>query len=115
MYNIIIRIAKSTIDIIVCCLFIPLIIVVRIVRPIKLIRFGHIRSDVLGHFVLDSEYYLSEREVEQDTSLDLFYFLTKLQPNSYWPIMLKRHLRINALYRYLDRVNSFVPNGQIHQ
>ena len=107
-------IAKSTINIIVCCLFVPLIIVVRVVRPIKLIRFGHIRSDVLGHLVLDPEYYLSEREVKKDTSLDLFYFLTKIHPNNHWPLMLNRHLRINALYRYLDRVNRFIPSGQIH-
>jgi putative glycosyltransferase (TIGR04372 family) len=92
----------------------PLVLLVRIIRPFVWIRFGSIRSDVIGHFVMDSEYYLCEKEIEIPKSIDFFYFSFTPQANEQWALMARRHLRIHPVIRYFDRVNHLLPGGQLH-
>ena len=92
----------------------PMVIIIRLVRPLVWIRFGQLRSNPIGHCVFDPEYYLSEREVKNGKSLDCFYFQTKTTPNDQWSLMLRRHLRINRFFRYLDKANCLIPGGEIH-
>lgn len=94
--------------------FILVILMIRVLRPLILIRFGPVRSDVIGHNVFDPEYYLSERELERDTSIDCFYFRSKTPPNEQWSLMIRRHLLVNRIFFYLDRVNKWIPGWQVH-
>ena len=110
----VIETAKLPFQMLGVLLAIPVVLVVRIIRPIKLVRFGALRSDLIGHMVFDSEYYLSERETLEEHSLDLFYFQTRLVPNSFYPEMLRRHFRISPIYRYMDKLNRMIPNGELH-
>jgi len=96
-------------------LAIPLIIVIRVVAPFLLIRFGYIRNDVWGSNVFNPEFYLSEYDFNNLKSLDFFYYRFKVSPNDYWPNMLKRHLIIYWFFRYLDHVNRFIPGGRRHE
>jgi putative glycosyltransferase (TIGR04372 family) len=93
---------------------IPLVLVIRIIRPLIWIRIGHIRSDVIGHSVFDPEYYLAEREVENSATFDCFYFLSKNPPNEQWSLMVRNHLKICPLFRYLDKINRLIPGGEAH-
>ena len=92
----------------------PMVIIIRLVRPLVWIRFGQFPTGVIGSSVFDPEYYLSEREVENGTALDCFYFNTKGPPNEQWSLMLKRHLRISPFFRYIDKANCLIPRGEIH-
>jgi len=43
--------------------FVPFAIIIRILRPIKVIRMGKLITDRLGHFAFEPELYLCERDV----------------------------------------------------
>jgi putative glycosyltransferase (TIGR04372 family) len=93
---------------------IPLVIVIRLVRPWFWIRFGYVRSDAIGHAVFDPEYYLCELETENKKTFDFFYFQTVDHPNMQWYLMVNRKLSINRFFRYIDLANQLIPGGQIH-
>ena len=63
---------------------IPVVLIVRLVAGWVLIRFGHTRSDVIGHSLFDTTYYLAEREFDRHNSLDIFYFKSPYVANAYW-------------------------------
>ena len=44
-------------------LVIPIVLIVRVIRPFYWIRFGWFFGSRIGHFAFDVEYYLSERKV----------------------------------------------------
>ena len=58
-------------------LALPVVIVVRLLRPLVTIRFGFIRSDRIGHLAGNTEIYLCERELGLygAKTLDVFYVL----------------------------------------
>ena len=100
---------------------IPLILLVRILRPIILIRFGRICAFVIGHFVFDTEYYLTEKKIEKIKSLDLFYFDYKYKNlknnplNTQWHKMISRHLLVHPFISYLDIANKMIPGNRTHR
>jgi putative glycosyltransferase (TIGR04372 family) len=95
-------------------LSIPLVIVTRLIAPLVLIRFGYIRNDVLGHFVFNPEYYLSEYDFNNLKSLDFFYFRFKVSPNLFWSDILRKYFKIHWFFRYLDHINKLIPGGGRH-
>ena len=105
---------KLPIDMIVYTLAVPVVLFVRLIKPWVLIRFGYIRSDVIGHSVFDPEYYLCEREVVNSRTIDCFYFQSKELPNEQWALMVRRHLIINSFFRYLDTINLMFPGNEAH-
>ena len=93
---------------------VPIILVVRLIRPFILLRFGPFRSDVIGHMVFYLEYYLSEREMTGSKTFDCFYFQTSVHPNEQWTLMTKRFIRVSPIFYYLDRINNLIPGGDVH-
>jgi len=113
------KLVKRLINTTITLLVIPLILVVRIIKPIVLIRFGKITSYIIGHFVFDTEYYLSEKNISGTNSLDFFFYHYKYKsykkpPNDQWDRMVRRHLRVHPFVAYLYRVNQIIPGGQTH-
>lgn len=96
-------------------LFIPLVLLVRLIRPLVWIRFGPIISSTIGHFVYDMEYYLKEKEFEQSRKLDFFYFEHTPPSNTQWADMVCRHVKVHPIVRYLDRANQMIPGGELHR
>jgi putative glycosyltransferase (TIGR04372 family) len=93
---------------------VPIVVLIRLFRPWLWIRFGHIRSDVIGHCVYDPEYYLSEQEVLNENYVDCFYYQSGSPPNIQWDLMLRRTLRIHPIFRYFDQSNRLLPGGELH-
>ena len=77
----VIRIVKLPIDIIVYLLILPMVLFVRLIKPFVFIRFGPVRSDVIGHSVFNPEYYLCDRELNNYKTIDCFYFQSYPFPN----------------------------------
>lgn len=95
-------------------LALPLLLCIRCLRPFKLVRFGTIGTLVIGNGVFDAEYYLSERELEGSTSLDVFYFSSNQYCNEHWPRMASRKFWVFSFVKYLDVVNKLIPGGEPH-
>ena len=75
--------------------FLPIILVIRIISPFKLVRIRKLRSDRLGHFAFEPDIYLLERLIGKHNkkTIDLFYCLGRVC-NEQLKIMLERRLFI---------------------
>lgn len=93
-------------------LAVPIVLIVRCIRPITLVRFGPIGSAVIGNSTFNAEYYLSESELEKRKTLDFFYFRNPILPNEQWEIMVRRHFYIHSFVKYLDILNCLIPGGE---
>jgi putative glycosyltransferase (TIGR04372 family) len=92
-----------------CCLnvfctalFLPVAIIVILLRPILVVRVGYFSADRIGHFSFDLEYYLSEKSLSENNKryFDVF-FLTGRVCNEQLQTMAKRQLRISNYFKYL--------------
>jgi putative glycosyltransferase (TIGR04372 family) len=104
---------------------IPLVLIIRVIRPFILFRFGNLNSLRIGHFVFDVDYYLSEKELglHPKRSVDLFSF-GRTPCNEQFAIFCERKLlmsfnwfikdQIHSIYRYLWMCNQIIPFGSAH-
>jgi putative glycosyltransferase (TIGR04372 family) len=92
----------------------PVVLLIRVAKPVIWIRFGPIRSDVIGHFINDTEYYLSWREVEGFKFMDFFFYQNSPLPNEQWALMVERSFKIHPVFRYFSRANQIIPGGKVH-
>ena len=97
-----------------------IVLLVRLLRPIIVIRFGPIRAANFGHFASEPEIYLSKRDVGLDDprTFDIQYYSNKHQklPISNYQLkkMWDRTIRINRLARWPDWINRSIPGGKPH-
>jgi putative glycosyltransferase (TIGR04372 family) len=92
----------------------PFVIIIRIIWPFIKIRFGPIRNDVIGHFAFDTEYYLSERAINNSETIDLFFFQSRNSPNIQWELMVKRFFKTHILFKYCNNINCLFPGWEKH-
>jgi len=101
----------------------PLVVIIRLVRPFIVIRLGALDIGRLGG-LLQADWYISEslggmHLAKEKNYLDIFYFLktTGRISNQQWCKMWKRALRISPLWKLthiLDRVNKWLPGYEAH-
>jgi len=91
------------------------IIIIRLLKPVVLIRFSPLYSSRIGHFAINTELYLCERDIDDrmQKTVDLFYhscFVCNQQLKKMWD----RVLHVSPLIALLDRANKFVPGYKSH-
>ena len=93
----------------------PIVLFVRLLRPLVLIRFGALRSNVFGLLAFETEIYLCERDAGMHGKrvLDLFYHLSPIC-NQQLKKMWDRALPVSRLAAWLYKVNHKLPGGAIH-
>ena len=93
----------------------PIVVVLRLLQPIKLVRFGYFTADRIGHFAFDIEYYLTEKDaaIKQNNSLDLFFF-EGVPANNQLEKMCRRQIYICQLFRAFYLANNIVWGGLKH-
>jgi putative glycosyltransferase (TIGR04372 family) len=113
---------RKTCLLIAMMMAVPFILFVRALRPFILIRFGPLRSERIGHFALNTEVYLCERDASFCglPALDIFYYdcysphhgskISNQQLKKMWD----RTLCTFSLAKPLDRLNSLLPGGKKH-
>lgn len=89
------------------------VLLARLLRPFVLIRFGVINSNRIGHFVMDAEIYLSERDlgIQNLSAIDIFGFSESVS-NTQLKKMCQRVLYTSKFGFHLDRVNRLIPGGK---
>lgn len=92
-----------------------IVLVIRLLRPLVLIRIGTINGARIGHFVYETDLYLCERKagLHPRRSLDLFYYSSP-PCNAQMDRLFRRALRIAPWVRRLDAVNRALPGGEAH-
>lgn len=98
----------------------PLVIVMRLIRPWYLVRLGILIGDRLGHFAANTEMYLCERDaginVPGRRYIDLFCIYEPVC-NTQLAIMWKRVLAVlpGWLLAPMIRINRLLPGAAIHE
>ena len=101
-------------------LAIPIVMVVRLIRPWFLIRFGDLLSHRIGHFAANTELYLCGRDaginLPERHHVDLFHMVKPIS-NPQLATMWKRVLRVWPIWLLapIRRVNRLIPGWEIHE
>lgn len=109
-----IRLVRPSLEFFLLIPGLPGVLLVRIIRPFVWIRFGSLRSKVLGNSAIDLECYSSIREIEKSHTLDFFYFQTQTLPNEQWALMVRRCIKVHPIAKYFDSANQILPGGKAH-
>ncbi|SVE47038.1 uncharacterized protein METZ01_LOCUS499892, partial [marine metagenome] len=91
---------------------IPVVLLIRAIRPFFYIKFLQIRSNRIGHFVFDSVHLIILSKYSRGESHSLIFF-EEPSANEFWAKFLKRNLTINQWSKYLFYWNAKIPGGQI--
>lgn len=100
---------------------IPVVVVIRLIRPWLLVRMGGLISSRLGHFAANTELHLCEMDadinVPRQHYVDFFYMAYDPICNQQLAIMWKRVLPIlpSWFMAPIDWVNRLIPGGSIHE
>ncbi|MHC8865802.1 TIGR04372 family glycosyltransferase [Arenicellales bacterium IMCC57338] len=96
---------------------IPIVLLLRSLRPFVLFRFGAIRSNRIGHFVADAceqKILCCERREVRNRPTVNWYWVPDDTSNNQWALMVKRELPVNKAVRYLDFWNKKIVGGATH-
>lgn len=96
-------------------LLLPLIFVVRLVRPFILIRFGCLWSSRIGHYTTNTELYLCMRDAElQKKRLFDMFFNEPIISNYQLKKMWGRTLHVSNMASYIYKANRLLPGYKKH-
>jgi len=101
-------------------LAIPVLVVIRLISPWLLVRWGSLYSSRVGEFALSTEIWLCEQDaginVPRQRHVDIFFMLRPIS-NLQLATMWKRVLRVwpNWVRTPLNRANWLIPGGAIHK
>ncbi len=101
-------------------LAVPIIIVIRLIRPWFLVRWHGLISLRIGHLATNTELYLCEKDaqlnVPKQNYIDIFYLAYKPISNQQLAKMWKRVLHIWPYWilEPLSLVNRIIPGGNMH-
>jgi len=94
----------------------PVIIIVRLLRPLITIRFGQLHGERIGHFAANTELYLCARDAGKydKKTYDIFYIsfpISNYQLKKMW----ERIIPISRCVEYLCWANHSLPGYEAHQ
>ena len=100
---------------------VPILIIIRLIRPIVVIRIDCLLSEYFGHYSGNVELHLCERDsgiyALSKRHIDLWFNLTGVVSNKQLEAMWKRQLTIlpRVLLAPVYRLNRALPFGRVHQ
>lgn len=97
------------------CLAVVPLVIVRLLRPLIVIRFGNLGSQRIARFIGETETYLSELDagMHRGRYVDVFYnnqYICNYQLKRMWD----RTVRVIQPAKQVDRLNRLIPGGKIH-
>ena len=101
-------------------LAIPAVLILRIIRPWLLVRLGKMINSRIGHFAINTELYLCERDagmnVPNQRHIDVLFMGYRPTCNQQLAIMWHRVLRIWPAWILapINAVSRLIPGGKLH-
>jgi putative glycosyltransferase (TIGR04372 family) len=94
---------------------IPLALLIRLIRPLIVIRICGIRSDRIGHFVADIAEHIGREKIKSTRTFNFYFFKGPIS-NTQWESMAKRSsLKVVGNWlRYLGDWSQIIPGGGLH-
>ena len=96
-------------------LLLPVLLAVRLLRPLVLVRFGYLRADRIGEFTFHTEVFLCGKDLGMHgrRTLDIFYCRSLISTH-FLKKMWQRTIHVYQFAGWLDRLNRWVPGGKAH-
>ena len=100
---------------------VPLVLLMRVLRPLVIVRINFLVSEFFGHYSGNVELYLCERDAGinrlSSRHVDLWFNQSRVVSNRQLEKMWKRELTIlpRALLAPVYRLNRAIPGGRIHE
>ncbi len=124
MYNFVRRLIKLVRIVGFTCLAAPIVVLMRLIRPVIRIRLGSLDIGRLGGS-FDAYFYLAGKQsvATSKYTADIFYFIpTTVISNSFWVTMLARELLVVAPVQFLShllhaiyRLNGYLPHANLNE
>lgn len=97
-------------------LAVPVVLPIRALRSLVLIRFGQLISHRIGHFAVNTELYLCERDagLYSPRTIDIFYHTSPVSNQQLKKMWDRSTLRVSRLARLIDSLNRRLPGYQKH-
>lgn len=94
----------------------PLYALVRLIRPLVLVRLGTITADRIGHFACRINYYLAERalDIQPRAAVDIFHFRPDPTVNAQLATLARRSIRIWPWTRRVYTLFARLPGAAPH-
>lgn len=102
-------------------LAVPAVVGIRLIKPLLLVRIGAMISSRIGHFAVNTELYLCERDAginkPMQRHIDIFYMDGKSISNQQLAIMWKRVLRVWPAWILAPvlRINRLIPGSAVYE
>jgi putative glycosyltransferase (TIGR04372 family) len=93
---------------------VPVIVMIRLIRPWIHIRFGYFFYQRIGHFAADVALALAENKLTKGNPYWNWYSLPKKTSNQQWAKMTMRSLRVRWWVAPLCFWNKILPGGECH-
>lgn len=95
-------------------LCVPIAVLLRLLRPILLVRVGPLISDQIGHFGANTELYLCRKDLQgASPTLDVFYLMSRIC-NQQLRRMWERKLLVNSIARPIAIASRYLPGAAAH-
>lgn len=107
--------------ILLCIIFFPIIVLIRIISPFFIVRFGILNSSRIGHLAANTELYLCKKDkkinVPNKPYFDIFYLEHSYYCNRYLIKKWKEILYVlpRWIIHPLNILNNILPYGDIHK
>ena len=92
---------------------VPLVFVLRLVKPLIWIRLGTIRCDRIGHFFWESCEILNEYHEKKKSTTNI-YWIRKNVANTAWKKIISRQLPVRNSIEWIDKWNRKIRGGASH-
>jgi putative glycosyltransferase (TIGR04372 family) len=93
----------------------PLVLVIRLIRPLILISFCGIFSERIGHFSIEAAEQINGYRNRKRNEFRFYFFISNPTCNAQWALMLKRTLPMYLPFlQIVDRWNKIIPGGNAH-
>ena len=91
-----------------------LMLIVRLIRPWHLIRFGTFRNERIGHFAADAGVHYARRVMGLSPGTDLYWLPREKSCNDFFDKLVRRNFHVSPLVSYLYRWNLLLPFSTPH-
>ncbi len=93
----------------------PLVLVIRLIRPLVLISFCGIFSERIGQFSIEAAELINDYSNRKRNEFRFYFFTSNPTCNAQWALMLKRTLPMYLPFlQIVDRWNKIIPGGNAH-
>jgi len=95
---------------------VPIVLFIRLCRPVWLIRVGSFWTERIGHFVADVAQRRAQTILQDESrGVDLYWLPSSEKcANRYWATVTQRWFKVSPIVRYISFWNRAVPLGDAH-